>query len=84
MVRVYIYICLVSARWGIRFEFCKNCYIDGLIRLIYSAEEFTTVQKKVYELTKDCILVGHALHHDLEVLLTQNFLFFSDVKHSSH
>lgn len=35
----------------------------------YIAKPFTDVQKKVAELLKDRILVGHAVHNDLQCLL---------------
>ncbi|XP_020598179.1 RNA exonuclease 4-like, partial [Phalaenopsis equestris] len=38
-------------------------------RNLKKAKEFSAVQKKVSELIKGRILVGHALHNDLKVLL---------------
>ena len=35
---------------------------------LVDGEDFKTVQKDVYEMIKDRILVGHAVHHDLKVL----------------
>lgn len=34
-----------------------------------NAPDFKSVQKKVFELVKDRILVGHAIKHDLDVLM---------------
>lgn len=39
---------------------------------VYTGEEFTIVQKKVSDIIKGRILVGHALRHDLQV----TFKFF--------
>lgn len=38
-----------------------------------AAKDFPTVQKKVAELIEGRILVGHALHNDLKVLLIKFF-----------
>lgn len=36
---------------------------------MHAAKDFKTVQKKVAELIKGKILVGHALHNDLKVVI---------------
>ncbi len=45
--------------------FCLNN--NMLFSLFASAENFSTVQKEVYEIMKGRILVGHALKNDLKV-----------------
>lgn len=43
--------------------------------LVFAAKDFPTVQNKVAELIKGRILVGHALHNDLKVLLIKFFFW---------
>lgn len=37
--------------------------------ILFVAKDFCTVQKKVAELIKGRVLVGHALHNDLKVCI---------------
>jgi len=63
---------------GIRAEHMLNgtaaaCVRDLALTIIALAKSFDEVQKQVADLIKDRILVGHAVHNDLKVLL---FLLF--------
>eukprot|EP00123_Amoebidium_parasiticum_P021938 comp76462_c0_seq1/m.48256 comp76462_c0_seq1/g.48256 ORF comp76462_c0_seq1/g.48256 comp76462_c0_seq1/m.48256 type:complete len:415 (-) comp76462_c0_seq1:13-1257(-) len=45
-------------------------HVSGILpEHLEDAEEFESVQKEVYKLTDGCVLVGHALQHDLKALL---------------
>jgi len=44
-----------------------------------AAKDFMTVQKKVADLLKGRILVGHALHNDLKVAEDKNLSFFDSI-----
>lgn len=53
-------------------NFCENlgelCVVNHFFAW-FSGEEFEVVKKEVAELLKGRILVGHALHNDLKVLV---------------
>ena len=44
-------------------------YSGPFIHLSLEADSFEIVQRKVADLVKDKIIIGHALHHDLKALL---------------
>jgi hypothetical protein len=43
------------------------------------AQPFEEVQKKVNDLLDGRILIGHAVHHDLKVLIVSKFVRLTDV-----
>ena len=52
-----------------------SCGLDtiGIDNNSSVAKPFKDVQKRVMDLLKGRILIGHALHHDLEVLIMSIF-----------
>lgn len=46
----------------------KNVYIPGIFQIsLFVGKEFSVVQKEVGDIIQGRILVGHAIHHDLQV-----------------
>lgn len=58
--------------------FFISLYFSCWILILLAAKNFNVVQKKVAELIKGRILVGHALHNDLKVSICTNEICISD------
>ena len=56
---------------------CLSCVLDKIAIEYYTlfvAKPFEEVQKTVNDLLDGRILIGHAIHHDLKVLVTSKFI----------